>query len=64
MKALLLQCLLTEQNLIFIMGLENAFAGETVSPHVRKMRSACSNIKLFVACQESRIQKMYVPDEL
>lgn len=46
------------------MGLENALAGETVSPHVRKMRSALSNIKLFVACQESRIQKMYVPDEL
>lgn len=64
MKASLLLCLLTEQNLIFIMSLENALAGETVSPHVRKMRSALSNITLFVAYQESRLQKMYVPDAL
>lgn len=39
-------------------GQKNALASETVSPHVRKVRRAFSNIKL-VACKESRI----VPDE-
>lgn len=61
---LLLQCALTEHNLIFIMVLESTLAGENVSPHVRKMGRAISNIKLYATCKESRIQKMNVPHEL
>lgn len=41
-------------------GQKKCPCSETLSPHVRKVRSTFSNIKLFVVYKKSRI----VPDEL